>query len=563
MTSSLDTNIEYNSVNWTPLKQPDNFRIVHLSAGKGDEPLSCVLKEFPIDDLQGSYIAISYTWRTAKLTRTIACNGYKIRITRNLHSALRRIRLPTQYLRIWCDALCIRQGSDEESLAERAQQIPLMGRIFASAARVVVDLGDDDGTLSHALEGINAILATPRDLRLRCHLESNPLEFLKLPEFTHPMWSALRVFLSRPWFQRLWTVQEVTLARDIRVVFGPYAMTFEQLVSVASVHNLIIMAAGRTYQTMTWNVSEWSTPRLATTCLVSTFRRRNARIAAGDTYAEGLCDLIMSTLSQLSTDPRDRVYALYGMVGPQLAKELPVSYSENVAQLSQRLSEYFLRTGNGAWMLAHSGGISPDRPSWCINLDGQMRKERFDPLAGMTQPAGDNTLYAAGGTPVAELRAEANNGRVTVRGVVADEIKSMSPPCPLEGELVAGVDADLMFTPFSAISYGLWIYFIVEWARPLSCSNPDALWRTLIANFNPHSDDLSPFQRLSATRLQNIFRQPFHVDGKYDPGEPSSRSRGSDRDRPIECRQVLDCFDRTPLGPPSCAHTRRRSCSRT
>ena len=204
---------DYTPINWAPLSIPDSFRVIMLAPGQGNDPLSCSLRAVTFDDVEGRPLGLSYAWGSPALTHVITCNERTIRITQNLHSALRRIRHPSLSLNTWCDALCIKQGQDPVSLLERSKQIPLMSRIFSCAVRVIIDLGDEDGTLTQAVTAMNRILHTSQELRAKCHLHPKPLEYLGLPGFEDPMWLALARFLSRPWFMRIWCVQEVRSTR--------------------------------------------------------------------------------------------------------------------------------------------------------------------------------------------------------------------------------------------------------------------------------------------------------------------------------------------------------------
>lgn len=193
-------------VGWRRLDDPSGFRVIVLEPGIDDEQLMCDLLELTFDTLEEEYVAISYAWGTTELTHEITCCNQRVRITANLHSALRRVRQPATALHVWCDALCIRQGDDSAALVERSHQISLMSRIFSTAARVIVDLGDDDGSLSYAVLGFNAILKVPESRRVKVDEHPDPLKYLDLPDFTHPMWLALRALFQRQWFLRLWSV---------------------------------------------------------------------------------------------------------------------------------------------------------------------------------------------------------------------------------------------------------------------------------------------------------------------------------------------------------------------
>ena len=74
----------------------------------------------------------------ASLCRTICIHGRAKAVTRNLYEALLRIRDRHAGERIWIDAICIDQQSDEE----RTAQVRVMGQIFANARQVLVWLGE-------------------------------------------------------------------------------------------------------------------------------------------------------------------------------------------------------------------------------------------------------------------------------------------------------------------------------------------------------------------------------------------------------------------------------------
>lgn len=83
----------------------------------------------------GRFAALSYRWE-GSLRNTIDINGAELAVTENLFSALKALRshsgeLPTP---IWVDSICINQMD----IAERDQQVPLMGQIYSEASPVRV-----------------------------------------------------------------------------------------------------------------------------------------------------------------------------------------------------------------------------------------------------------------------------------------------------------------------------------------------------------------------------------------------------------------------------------------
>lgn len=180
------------------------------------------------------------------------------------------LRLP-----VWIDAICINQNY----MAERANQVKLMRKVYHTASTVKIWLRKeqkleasfsavtreaDESTphpITHTLlvrDRIHPYLPLvpqPRRLAPRHHIEtysSMPIVLLFLAQALRNMeakpnslvslqpledsghrnlvyglpppsareWKTFREFLSNPWFQRIWIVQEAVLARKAIVVIG-------------------------------------------------------------------------------------------------------------------------------------------------------------------------------------------------------------------------------------------------------------------------------------------------------------------------------------------------------
>ncbi|KAM0798395.1 heterokaryon incompatibility protein-domain-containing protein, partial [Usnea florida] len=120
------------------LTGPADFRLLRLEPGQGAEPLVCSLLLSSLDDSSYNWTALSYTWGNPRDCRDIICDGSRLPITKNLHSALQRLRLADKPLLLWADAVCINQRDNEEKEA----QVQLMRRIYKMAYLVVADLGE-------------------------------------------------------------------------------------------------------------------------------------------------------------------------------------------------------------------------------------------------------------------------------------------------------------------------------------------------------------------------------------------------------------------------------------
>ncbi|KAI3329784.1 HET-domain-containing protein [Ustulina deusta] len=68
-------------------------------------------------------------------------------VSQKVVAAIRRLRTPTQPLRIWIDAVCINQ----QDMDERSGQVAIMSSIYKSAAQVHVWFGEGDQALKSTL----------------------------------------------------------------------------------------------------------------------------------------------------------------------------------------------------------------------------------------------------------------------------------------------------------------------------------------------------------------------------------------------------------------------------
>jgi hypothetical protein len=125
------------------------IRIATLQPGEFDDPVSCNLEVHHLED-PPSYQALSYCWGDENETFTINLEGYDWQITENLYEALSAIRLTTEPILLWIDAICI----NPDDIPEKNSQIQRMGDIFESATRVLAWLGKGDVDVSEPFEMI-------------------------------------------------------------------------------------------------------------------------------------------------------------------------------------------------------------------------------------------------------------------------------------------------------------------------------------------------------------------------------------------------------------------------
>jgi hypothetical protein len=236
------------SFRYEPL-QHDQIRLLRLSDVPNSEP-AYVLESFDFNSeykwphTLPPYHALSYTWGPPTPTRTITLNGMFFEVRENLASFLdhhrsgiaildendRRLSHWINYL--WIHQLCIDQISEEE----KSHQVQRIAQIYKRANEVTVWLGADDedsGTAMRLLANTWFIhMISPHEPRSSVRdsvwhtLKRNNEDSLqRLSENSY----SIEKLLCRPYWSRLWVVQEFVLAQNLVLACGPHAITLEPI----------------------------------------------------------------------------------------------------------------------------------------------------------------------------------------------------------------------------------------------------------------------------------------------------------------------------------------------
>lgn len=79
-------------------------------------------------DRKTSYYAVSHRWDTSGQSERVSVNSHAVRVSSNLVFAMRQF-FKQGYRTFWIDSICVNQ----DDLAERGQQVMLMGAIYSQA----------------------------------------------------------------------------------------------------------------------------------------------------------------------------------------------------------------------------------------------------------------------------------------------------------------------------------------------------------------------------------------------------------------------------------------------
>lgn len=121
------SNFQYKPLDLTS-KKP-SIRLGTLHSGAADDSMIKISLAHAAFGERPEYEALSYTWGSPDVQWEIELDVVRVKVRRNLWTALKHLRDPSRDRVLWIDAICISQGDVEE----RTHQVQLMAYIFARA----------------------------------------------------------------------------------------------------------------------------------------------------------------------------------------------------------------------------------------------------------------------------------------------------------------------------------------------------------------------------------------------------------------------------------------------
>ncbi|KAI0549271.1 heterokaryon incompatibility protein-domain-containing protein [Xylaria curta] len=415
---SLTTSLSYRS---HILDHDDSFRLVYLEPGQKNDVISVRLENARLSDTP-PYEALSYTWGDATQTTTIQISsdldGYKPTvhsIALNCYLALQRLRRPDERRALWIDAICI----DQESIAERDHQLSLMAAIYAKASEVIVYLGEGDEESDAAMD-IVASTVDPQDHYVRSYVINGIYLQDVAPD------NCVVSLFRRPWFSRIWVLQEIANAPRATVYCGSKELSWENFRDFV---HLNVAMKWIEYIPYAMQYSARRSPPHWTN------------------VATRLLNMLIATRSCGATDPRDKVFALIPLLereqrllraadpdsSPESSRNIPIdatillsdislNYSLSPCSVFINLAVYFLKH-IGLDILRQIAGpasrldsLPSWAPDWSQPPESGYRKIEIRPYNVDPDPTWDYRISS-----FHELRVEAiNRGVVTSIGELFD-----------------------------------------------------------------------------------------------------------------------------------------------
>lgn len=411
------------------------IRLLFLHPGIGDDDIHYHLEHISLQDRHPVYEALSYAWDHSTPESAVYGPQGRVNVTSHLHSALKQLRSSVVVRVLWIDYLCV----DQSDLEERSLQVRIMGDVFSKAARVIIWLGEETHDVRDAFDVIRKLRfyfwrqyswqqETPRLYRrvkwskawnepiLRREVEGAILEELD--------WQPLIDLLHRPWFHRLWVVQEVVNANRAVILCGgqeiPWSIVSSALWDLKN-HGLATIFLDQYASNACFNVAAIEDAK---------GQRMFKQWYWGPDYqgfTDPLFHVMLATRFCECSDPRDRVFAVMSISqGRDIYLydwEVDFNYSLSISELFKRFAIWdIIRCGSlRSLACATSPGAEQlQLPSW---VPDWTRIEDIDPFVRYV----NKTKFSASGRAKKDAWFSHNGTVLHVEGSAVDSVGALGP----------------------------------------------------------------------------------------------------------------------------------------
>lgn len=378
------------------------IRLLALNPGQFHSRIECYLKHVTLED-SPTYEALSYCWGDPTKTKQISLDGCWFFATESLEIALRYLRYQDTPRILWIDALCINQADNRE----RSQQVRLMKEIYRGASRVIVWLGEEEGG---ADGGVRECPVESIHLDEQEQLDPKPAAPTRAAD-QRCVIDAVDIIplYRRPWWQRIWVIQEVAVATRtaVTVQYGRHTQEWHKLRGSWGAYffrgGLEDTSLTQSYETISSLKNMiWFGGRAALTDLLEQFRYWKA------------------------TDPRDKIYALIGLSCGS-GSDFQIDYTKPVERVYMDFVIHLISHDKNLHILTHSsvarslGHLPSWAPDWSCDKEDSLVRES-QPLQWRLSRC--KRCYAASADVEARVSLR-EPGVLLVSGFIFDTVQSI------------------------------------------------------------------------------------------------------------------------------------------
>jgi hypothetical protein len=353
---TLSDPLQGSSIVYQPLNTAlSEVRLLELHPGE-DQEIRCSLHHHLLDHVTTSYEALSYVWGDQRDKALISVGNHPLEITVDLAAALRGLRHRQAPRLLWIDQVSINQ----EDVAERNEQVNLMQRIYESAARVVVWLGDEDESSNAAMSFIEEH-AEKVDACTVDEKEDQKHQFFNNPSHETCLCAIIQRIINNPYFERYWIIQEVILAHDLIVCYGSRSTSWRTVMQFT--HGIL---------THNRHLIDASTYQISSTI----FMPLRLGLLRDERYQEPIhlfapWDVVQKFRYCKSTVPSDRIYSWLGICDQWRQSGFQIDYNRHHHDTFKLFARAMIEHNqNLNWLcIAGSPRTLATLPSWVPDLE--------------------------------------------------------------------------------------------------------------------------------------------------------------------------------------------------
>lgn len=326
------------------------IRVLKFIYNSEHNMLCGTLKHVSLADLF-DYFALSYTWGGQEATEKIFLDGKALSITPNLASALRSTMIAGLGLNskvIWVDAICINQ----EDIEERSQQVRRIPGIYGRAETIIWLGAEDKGSL----EAVDLL----QELGCRNYSLDDNVQRARLGSRL----ATVQQLLQRPWWNRLWIIQEYVLSGDPVILCGERSISFSDL--IAAIDRLYNLIADKQLREESHSVNLLLKSRAVSRIMSLDYLNRMWRNNCSMAGPVDFLSVLSQSRSAFASDDKDKVYGVLGLA-IDATKIIPhPDYNHTTEQLYTRLVKSHISYHRKIDIICHADNSRSQKtlPSW-------------------------------------------------------------------------------------------------------------------------------------------------------------------------------------------------------
>ncbi|KUI55525.1 Heterokaryon incompatibility protein 6, OR allele [Cytospora mali] len=342
----------------------------------------------------------------------------------------------------WIDSICINQSDFDE----RASQVKLMEQIYTQAKAAIVWLAEGTEDTDQAIDFLSHLAERRNEFRRAVNKYGK-----RVPRdlVNHTGWRSLERLLDLPWWKRVWTLQEFILASNLRFYCGTKSLSCSSFRK--GIHSVELCRPFEAdIKAWVWYAA-WNRRRL-----IQWYEHdeRKGKMS--------LLSLLDFCGNYQATDPRDRIWAVYGLACSEDRQMIGhPTYAYDIKTLYTNLVKAFVEKYGSLDIIGYAQlfrSRDPDWPSWIpdwrvevqplvvslmVSQSPEETLATFRPATSLHRREGmkvrEKILFKAAGDEPPIPQMWDTPGYLTCRGVLLDYIDGIGGM--KHGDTAHGIDS--------------------------------------------------------------------------------------------------------------------------